>query len=52
VDENDFIVIYPKQELIKGTIYELYIPFEDDLNTGLLGYYKSSYFDRKANEKV
>jgi aminopeptidase N len=52
VDEHDYIVIRPKQELTKGSSYELYIPFENDLNTGLLGYYKSSYTDRKTNEKV
>lgn len=50
--ENDYMIIHSKEVLNKGHQYELYIPFEESLNSGLLGYYRSSYVDKLTKEKV
>lgn len=51
VTEHDFFVIHTKEELVKDGVYEVSIPFRGNLNSGLLGYYRSSYSDKKSNEK-
>ncbi|XP_055705019.1 aminopeptidase N-like [Phlebotomus papatasi] len=51
IPEHDFLVIHPEVTLEKGRVYELYIPFESELNSDLVGYYKSSYLDKKTKEK-
>lgn len=49
--EHDFFVIHTKEILEEGCQFEITIPFANDLSTGLLGYYRSSYMDKKSNEK-
>lgn len=50
--ENEFLVIVANETFRQGNKYMVYIPFEAPLSSGLQGYYKSSYFDKKRNEKV
>lgn len=50
--ENEFLVIVANETFRKGNKYMVYIPFEAPLSSGLQGYYKSSYFDKKRKEKV
>lgn len=49
--EHDFFMIHTNEILDEGCRFEIIIPFESDLSTGLLGYYRSSYMDRQTNEK-
>lgn len=50
-DEFEFFVVYTNDWLEKGSVYEIYIPFNGDLTQSLLGYYRSSYDDKQTNEK-
>ncbi|KAJ6638815.1 Aminopeptidase N [Pseudolycoriella hygida] len=50
--EHEFFIIYTTDILKKGRQYELYIPFEAELNQGLLGYYRSSYVDQKTQQRL
>lgn len=51
IEEYDFLVIKLKEKLLKDTVYELYIPFAAELSDSLIGYYKSSYYDKKLKTK-
>lgn len=50
-EEFDFFVIHTNEILEKDSQYELFIPFKSELSKGLLGFYRSSYVDKQANEK-
>uniref|UniRef100_A0A182PL06 Aminopeptidase n=1 Tax=Anopheles epiroticus TaxID=199890 RepID=A0A182PL06_9DIPT len=50
--EHDFVIFNTGTLLKKGYSYEIFIPFESSLNTGLLGYYRSSYIDNATKQKV
>lgn len=52
ITDNDYAVFHTAETLKKGIRYELSIPFEGVLGTGLLGYYRSSYTDQKKQTKV
>lgn len=47
---NDFFVIDLDNDLIKGREYLLDITYYAALNEGMIGFYRSSYFDKKANK--
>lgn len=49
--ENEFLIVNLKSKLEQGKLYELMLPFEGELKEGLLGYYRSSYFDQKEQVK-
>lgn len=49
--EYDLFIIHTKDVLVKGSQYELLIPFQGDLGIGLYGYYRSSYTDQKTKTK-
>lgn len=49
---HEFFIIYTRDTLVKGETYELYMPFEAELEQGLLGYYRSSYFDKKSQKRI
>lgn len=48
---HDFLIIHVKEKLTKDHRYMLSIPFQAELTQGLLGYYRSSYIDRKTQTK-
>ena len=50
--ENDFMIISLNNSISKNSKYELYIPFEAPLESGTMGYYKSSYIDEATNRKM
>uniref|UniRef100_U5EU86 Aminopeptidase n=1 Tax=Corethrella appendiculata TaxID=1370023 RepID=U5EU86_9DIPT len=50
--ENDYLVLHTDDSMKKGRKYEVYIPFEAELSTGLLGYYRSSYYDKESQSKI
>lgn len=50
-EEFDFLIIHTNEILQKGAQYEVFIPFKSELSKGLLGFYRSSYVDKQANEK-
>lgn len=52
VPKHDYLIIYPANILSKFRKYVLEIPFEGILDTSLLGYYRSSYFDKQAGKKM
>lgn len=52
VPKHDYLIIYPTSILSKFRKYVVRIPFEGSLDTSLLGYYRSSYFDKKAGKKM
>ena len=52
VTKHDYIVIYPMNILSKFRKYAIHIPFEGSLDQSLLGYYRSSYFDKKSEKKM
>uniref|UniRef100_A0A182SPU1 Aminopeptidase n=1 Tax=Anopheles maculatus TaxID=74869 RepID=A0A182SPU1_9DIPT len=52
VTQHDYAVFHVSTPLKKGARYELTIPFESNLGTGLLGYYRSSYLDKRTKQKV
>uniref|UniRef100_A0A8D8EWM7 Aminopeptidase n=2 Tax=Culex pipiens TaxID=7175 RepID=A0A8D8EWM7_CULPI len=52
IKDNDYVVFHAAKSLQKGKRYEISIPFEGSLGTGLLGYYRSSYFDQQRKTKV
>lgn len=47
---NDFIIL-SVPNLVVNQKYLLRIPFEGALETGLSGYYRSSYIDRQTNQR-
>lgn len=47
---NDFVIMELSNELIKDHKYALHIPYNGTLIEGLIGYYRSSYFDKKLND--
>lgn len=49
--EHDFFMIHTNEILEERCRFEITIPFGSDLDTGLLGYYRSSYMDRQTKEK-
>lgn len=52
ITDNDYLVIHTSESMKKGHRYEISIPFEGALGTGLLGYYRSSYVDQKTQKKM
>lgn len=52
VAEHDYLIIYPANILSKFKKYVVHIPFEGKLDSSLLGYYRSSYFDKKEGKKM
>lgn len=50
--KNDYLIISPVNILSRFRKYVVKIPFEGKLDTGLVGYYRSSYFDKARGEKV
>jgi Peptidase M1 N-terminal domain len=52
VPKDDYLIIYPVNILSKLRKYVVYIPFEGNLTQSLLGYYRSSYFDKQAQKKM
>lgn len=48
--ENDFYIVMLGQKMVPGSTYFYYIPFRGELNEGLAGYYRSSYYDKTANK--
>ncbi|XP_052859646.1 aminopeptidase N [Anopheles cruzii] len=50
--ENDYVVLHVGEAMKKNNHYEVRIPFESALGTGLLGYYRSSYVDTKTRTKT
>uniref|UniRef100_A0A182VV47 Aminopeptidase n=1 Tax=Anopheles minimus TaxID=112268 RepID=A0A182VV47_9DIPT len=52
IAEHDYAVFHTSTPLWKGERYEISIPFESNLSTGLIGYYRSSYIDKKTKQKT
>lgn len=52
VTKHDYLIITPVNILSKFRKYAILIPFHGNLDQSLLGYYRSSYFDKKAGEKM
>lgn len=52
INKHDYLIITPVNILSKFRKYAIYIPFESTLDQSLLGYYRSSYFDKKAGKKM
>lgn len=52
VPEHDYLIIYPGNILSKFRKYVVHIPFEGKLDSSLLGYYRSSYFDKQEGKKM
>lgn len=52
VTKHDYMIIYPLNILSKFRKYAVKIPFEGILDSNLYGYYRSSYFDKKAGKKM
>lgn len=52
VPKHDYLIIYPQSILSKFKKYVVQIPFEGPLTAGLLGYYRSSYQDKKSGKKM
>lgn len=50
--ENEFMVIIVNETFRQGMKYLVHIPFEAPLNSGLHGYYKSSYYDQTRKQKI
>lgn len=50
-EEFDFFIIRTNEILEKDSQYEVFIPFKSELSKGLLGFYRSSYVDKRTNEK-
>lgn len=52
VTKDDYLIIYPVNILSKLRKYVVYIPFEGSLEQSLLGYYRSSYFDKQQQKRM
>lgn len=52
ITDNDYVVFHTSEPMKKGYRYDITIPFEGALGTGLLGYYRSSYLDQKSQKKM
>ncbi|XP_058833105.1 aminopeptidase N [Topomyia yanbarensis] len=52
ITDNDYVVFHASEHMKKGKQYEISIPFEGPLGTGLLGYYRSSYVDQRTQKKI
>nr|AVD96938.1 putative APN-2 [Nilaparvata lugens] len=50
VTDNEFYIIKLQRQLTAGEKYMINIPFSGELTESLAGYYRSSYFDRAANQ--
>lgn len=50
--KHDFLIIYPQKILSKFRKYVVKIPFEGTLDTDLIGYYRSSYYDKEYKKRV
>ncbi|XP_014240292.1 aminopeptidase N isoform X2 [Cimex lectularius] len=50
VPENEFLIIKLAKSLKPNKEYTLQIPFRGNLTQTLVGYYRSSYFDRTSNK--
>lgn len=50
--KHDYMIIFPKNILSKYRKYIVFIPFEGLLENSLLGYYRSSYYDKKSAKKT
>ncbi|XP_065349192.1 aminopeptidase Ey-like [Cloeon dipterum] len=48
---NEFYIIKVKEELKSGSKYVIEIPFEGNLTTGIVGYYRTSYQDKATGDK-
>lgn len=48
--DDEFFIYNVSETMVAGKEYDVFIPFEGDLNTGLFGYYRSSYFDLKEKK--
>lgn len=51
VKESDFFIINTVDELQESHYYDIHIPYNGTLYTGLDGYYRSSYIDSKTKKK-
>lgn len=51
-EKHDFIIIYPQNILSKFRKYVVKIPFVGSLDTDLVGYYRSSYYDKAAGQRM
>lgn len=49
--ENDFFIIHLASKLSPETKYDVSITFNGKLSDGLAGFYRSSYTDKKTDEK-
>ncbi|XP_055379130.1 aminopeptidase N-like [Condylostylus longicornis] len=49
---HDFYIIHLTETLKKDEKYQLLMPFKANLSKNLYGYYRSSYFDHKTNQRV
>jgi hypothetical protein len=52
ITKHDYLIVTPVNILSKFRKYAIYIPFESTLDQSLLGYYRSSYLDKKADKKM
>lgn len=52
ITDNDYVVFHTSEPMKKGYRYDIIIPFEGSLGTGLLGYYRSSYLDKNSQKKI
>lgn len=52
VPKHDYLIIYPSNIMSKLRKYVVKIEFEAPLTTALLGYYRSSYFDKASQQKM
>lgn len=52
VIKHDYLIITPVNILSKFRKYAIFIPFHGNLDQSLLGYYRSSYFDKQAGKKM
>lgn len=49
--ENDFLILVLDTNLTVNSKYEIFISFVGKLDDGLAGFYRSSYYDKKENQK-
>lgn len=50
-EEKQFYVLHPKDNLVQGKTYEVYMEFVGSLNDQLAGFYRSSYTDADGNKR-
>lgn len=49
--QNDFLIIRTSEQLSADNQYQLSIPFEAELKTDVIGYYRSSYLDADSGQR-